>query len=333
MKENRDFVDLSKLCFAFLIIFLHVDNNNIIIRNIAQYISRLGVPFFFAISGYFFYKKVNYEKDLLSVMRKTIKRLIKLYLVWIAIYMPILLKNFNESGNLKANIIKFVQELLFKAPAFQWYTLALVVGIPITAYIYNNKSFRDTIIILSVLYLIGCFGNTYLHILNLDNIFKNYLNIFLTTRNGLFFSPIFIFIGIAISKFEHKINKKIKYKEAYIICMIAYFFEVYLVQSNQLKNDDCSMYITLPLVITFMCIGILKNNINVKYSKEMRQLSTFIFCSQYGFIFVTNILINKILNIKINSVIFLISIIFEITMSFIILKNTKYGRIVLDYIT
>ena len=333
MKENRDFVDLSKLCFAFLIVFLHVDNNNIIIRNIAQYVSRLGVPFFFTISGYFFYKKVNLEKNLLSVMRHTIKRLIKLYLVWIVIYMPILLKNLNKSDKFQENIMRFVQELLFMAPAFQWYTLALVVGISITVYIYSKKSFGFTMIVLILIYVVGCFGNTYLHILNLDNIFQGYLNIFLTTRNGLFFSSIFIFIGIAIGKFEHKICEKGKYKGAFIICLMVYFFEVYLVQSNPLKNDDCSMYITLPLVITFMCIVILKNDINVKYSKDMRQLSTFIFCSQYGFIFVTNILTNKILNVKMDSFAFLICIIFEITMSFMILKNTKYGRCLLGYIT
>ena len=80
IEKNKDFIDLSKLCFAFLIILLHVDNNNIIIRNISQYISRLGVPFFFTISGYFFYRKVDFEKDLLGVTRKTIKRLIKLYI-------------------------------------------------------------------------------------------------------------------------------------------------------------------------------------------------------------------------------------------------------------
>lgn len=333
MKENRDFVDLSKLCFAFLIIFLHVDNNNIIVRNIAQYISRLGVPFFFTISGYFFYKKVKFEKDLLGVMIKTLKRLIKLYLVWITIYMPILLKNLSESGNLKKSILGFIQELLFRAPAFQWYTLALVLGIPITVYVYRKSSFISTMIFLSLLYIVGCFGNTYLHILNLDNIFKVYLEVFLTTRNGLFFSPLFIFIGIAISKFEYKICEKNKYKWAYVICMIIYFFEVYLVQSNTLKNEDCSMYITLPLVITFMCILILKSDIKIKYSKEMRQLSTFIFCSQYGFIFMTNILTKQIFDLKINSLLFLICIISEIIISFTVLKNTKYGKIILNYIT
>ncbi|WP_343347382.1 acyltransferase [Terrisporobacter petrolearius] len=332
MKENRDFVDLSKLCFAFLIVFLHVDNNNIIVKNTAQYISRLGVPFFFTISGYFFYKKVNFEGDLLGVTRKTIKRLIKLYLVWIVIYMPILLNNLDKNGDLKENIMRFVQELLFRAPAFQWYTLALAVGLVITVYIYRKNSFQFTIIVLSLLYIVGCFGNTYLHILKLDNIFQEYLTIFLTTRNGLFFSPLFIFMGIEISKFEDKIDKN-KYKLASMVCLIAYFFEVYLVQSNQLKNDDCSMYFTLPLVIVFICITILKNNIKVKYSKEMRQLSTFIFCSQYGFIYVTNILLNKIFGFNINPFTFLICILFEISMSFIILRKIKYGRRILSYIT
>lgn len=266
-------------------------------------------------------------------MKNTIKRLLKLYIVWIVIYMPILLRNLNEGNRFKENIVRFIQELLFMAPAFQWYTLALLIGMYVTVYISKKKSFKFTIFVLGLLYIVGCLGNTYLHIFNLENILKTYLSIFLTTRNGLFFSPIFIFIGMLISKYEHQIGEKNKYIAVCIVCLIVYFLEVSLVQLNPLKNDDCSMYFTLPLVTTFICIIVLKNDIKLKYSKEMRNLSTFIFCSQYGFIFITNTLINKTLSFKINSIIFWICIIFEISTSFIILRKTKYGRFILNHIT
>ncbi|WP_368263545.1 hypothetical protein, partial [Clostridium disporicum] len=108
--------------------------------------------------------------------------------------------------------------------------------------------------------------------------------------------------------------------------------EVYLVQSNLGKNEDCSMYFTMPLVIMFMCLLIIKSNIKLKYSRELRELSTFIFCSQYGFIFINTILINKLMKIQLDSLILWICVIVEIIITFTLLRRIKYGQIILKNI-
>ncbi|MCD2502312.1 acyltransferase family protein [Clostridium sp. NSJ-145] len=329
MKYQNDSIDLSKLIFALLIVFLHVGNNNGFVNIIAQYIARMGVPFFFTISGYLFLKKFNNNSRPLNVVNNAIKRLIKLYLIWIIIYMPIFIKGIIKDNN----IMLFFQELLFKAPAFQWYTVALAVGILINVYIWSKFKLKTGIVmfIFILLYIIGCCGNTYIHILKLDSVFDGYLRIFLTTRNGIFFSPIFIFIGMLINKIEDKFDKTKS------LCFFSFFFsiyliEVYLVQSNLGKNEDCSMYFTMPLVIMFMCLLIIKSNIKLKYSRELRELSTFIFCSQYGFIFMNTILINKLMKIQLDSLILWICVIVEIIITFTLLRRIKYGQIILKNI-
>ena len=59
-KENV-LLDIMRVIMACLIPFLHIpkDDSFINIRLIEVYVSRLGVPFFFAVSGYFLYTSVE----------------------------------------------------------------------------------------------------------------------------------------------------------------------------------------------------------------------------------------------------------------------------------
>lgn len=64
-KENV-LLDIMRVIMACLIPFLHIPNDDsfINIRLIEVYVSRLGVPFFFAVSGYFLYTSVEKIVDI-----------------------------------------------------------------------------------------------------------------------------------------------------------------------------------------------------------------------------------------------------------------------------
>lgn len=52
-------IDYGRFIFACLIPLLHIPFSNPVVNVIAQYISRLGVPFFFGVSGFFLSKSIE----------------------------------------------------------------------------------------------------------------------------------------------------------------------------------------------------------------------------------------------------------------------------------
>ena len=88
MKKNYDSIDLFKFIFSILIVALHADAlydlsplaNTLICGGIA----RLGVPFFFVASAFFFFKKpVTWNNT-----KKYCKRLLILYAAWFIVSLP-----------------------------------------------------------------------------------------------------------------------------------------------------------------------------------------------------------------------------------------------------
>ena len=143
-KTNYNGIDLARFIFACLIPLLHINLPGAIVPYIQQYISRLGVPFFFAVSGMFLYRKNNgiYNFDLLW---KFAKRIGILLLVWVAIYFPIFFRN---GDLLHAN------KIIFDTPGYLWYLSAIfIASIPFCLIRRRNLLYCGSFI----LYAIGTF--------------------------------------------------------------------------------------------------------------------------------------------------------------------------------
>ena len=149
-------IDFVKWIMACAIVLLHLPFDNLWISIIQQYISRLGVPIFFAFSGFFCYANLEANTKR-NVMKKYISRIGKLYLFWGGIYFPLLY--FSGDYSLK-NLLK---EYLFCAPAYLWYLPAVLIGCISLIFFYKNiKSFCAFMFLSGVLYIIGTLGNSLL---------------------------------------------------------------------------------------------------------------------------------------------------------------------------
>ena len=147
--RNLKGVDIGRIVFACLIPILHISiPNNTLIDVIRQYIARLGVPFFYAVSGMFLIYSLEQKGRYLAWITYS-KRIGRILIIWLLIYLPILIY---EKGI-------DLQLLVFKTPAYLWYlTGLLVASIPFC--IWKN---RDQLLVVSlVLYLIGTlYGDSY----------------------------------------------------------------------------------------------------------------------------------------------------------------------------
>lgn len=149
MNINSEFrtIDLFKFIFACLIPLLHIpfiDNPFIFV--VRQYVSRLGVPFFFIVSGIVLTKSMLKRGKYHAVYRY-IKRIVILVLVWLLIYSPLLYKELY----LNPNAIKI---LVFQTPAFLWYLTSLIVA---SFLVFIISDYKVQLFLASVLYIIGTF--------------------------------------------------------------------------------------------------------------------------------------------------------------------------------
>lgn len=299
IKKQYPAIDLFKFLFACSIIFLHIDFGNIVVIDIIRCFSHLGVPFFFMASGFFLGKKMIDDKPIDCF----IKRLLFLFLFWSVLYLPInIIPEVIDRKNSVLVVIEYFQRLLFLAPSYLWYLVALMIAVLIV-YLFRKCNMKIQGAVFIILYIIGTLGNSYRSLFLIDN-YTLYYDIFLTTRNGFFFAPIFVFIGVLVSKKEKNIkenfNKKINLNILiFIIILVLYIVETFYVKSFA-ASDDTSMYFTLPLVT--YCIFKIIISIDIKNkTKEflfLRSASLMIYCSQFGFIFVYSYILRRVLIIN-----------------------------------
>ena len=286
MKESngRNYsVDFLKILFSILIVSLHINFENGS-PAVLRCLSRVGVPFFFAVTGY--YLTTNYDKA--TIKKKVLKYLrhvAQLLIVWYIIYSPILIGNYYElyGADIQNMLFRILQEFLFKAPAFLWYLSSGMLG---AALIYIFWSRRKLAFILAiVLYIIGTAGNSYLVFYPTINSLQ-YYSFFLTTRNGLFFAFPIMTCASYIHDFIHIDEKRSLVLPITISAFILYTLEFGIISAFDTKDYDTSMYFTLPLITCVLLYWVLTLPIKLKPSniEYLPDVSSGIYLMQFGFI-------------------------------------------------
>ena len=139
-----------------------------------------------------------------------------------------------------------------------------------------------------ILYLIGLFGDSYYGITSSFEITKNIYDvifkIFEYTRNGLFYVPIFIYMGYMLK--EKQLNIRTKQNVILIVfSIILMIIEGLILRQFDLQRHD-SMYIMLiPLMFVLFNLIIQKQDKSAN-NKKLRELSTTIYIMHPLFIIV-----------------------------------------------
>lgn len=104
--KQHNLVDLVKFLLSILVVAIHMG-----VPILAE-LGRIAVPYFFIISGYFFFGKYNSSPDLKSRQRlfyKYSKRIMQLFSSWLVIYLPLVfLGIYNSKDPLAVSIFGLV---------------------------------------------------------------------------------------------------------------------------------------------------------------------------------------------------------------------------------
>lgn len=260
-------IDYFRIVAAIMVIAIHTAPFSGVSRDfdflLTYCIGRVAVPFFFMTTGYFVlgsWRKNGNAAN--SRVIRFIKKTLFLYAVSIVLYLPV---NF-YSGGLPGSAGEFIRMLIFDGTFYHlWYFPAVIIGCFVVMMLLKKFPAPTVLIITILLYLIGTGGDSYFGIAARIPVLRHmYDAIFAVssyTRNGIFYAPIFLLMGLMLR--ERKVTMR-KTENAgstrgqtgwdiagLCISLTLMLIEGYLTFSLDLQRHN-SMYLFLPLVMYFL---------------------------------------------------------------------------------
>lgn len=230
-KENG-IVDILKFIMSLFVVAIHTDpfnNNNLYINPVI----RVAVPFFFLISAYFYFERLNECENYgekLNHLKKYCLRLILLYIGWMVILMPyiLLLRSYFTEGFMYG-IVRLARSFIFGSTfGASWYLMATIIATIIVTIlvIHTSEKVRYLFSIFSAIVIVvtACISNYSLLFGNGMRLMKlNELYRLITNTDYYVSFPIaicFVWLGYLLSVkkawIEH-ISSKI------CVCALAFF--------------------------------------------------------------------------------------------------------------
>ncbi|MCQ2483950.1 MAG: acyltransferase [Clostridia bacterium] len=275
-KKENCAIDIMKYVMSVLVIIIHkpVFDNNLVFENyfLQNIIAAVAVPFFFIVSSYFFFSKIDnkYKKSNKNYLFNYEKRLFIIYFLWTIIYAPCIFVKYNSGQyNLLSFKILIGQVLLtiknfFLSRSFVhfWYLTTLMLSVAIIYFLYLKLNYKQIMIICFALF--AC-SRLMLYLNVKGNVIGQAYSSFLpdVLRNSLEKGLINIAFGLFLSKSDIKIKRS----SGFCIGIIVYMFMVVLGILNYNKDSEvlnAAFYVLVALSALSIVILCLKTDIKKK---------------------------------------------------------------------
>ncbi|MBD9105357.1 acyltransferase [bacterium] len=346
-KVHYQNLDILKYISAILIMILHLrpfinfsDQLDLAFNNI---ITRICVPIFFIITGYFVAKK---EKNNENYIKDYIKKTIPLYLVWSLLYVPIILgtiiqylpiiNEYLSKINISLPLFIILSMLLLPFAILialcytgtyyhLWYFPAIMFSLLILKKWKNKFDIKYLLVISFILLLFGA-TETYYGVLPLSikELLSYYYNIFFTTRNFLFFGLFYVVLGYFIGTKE-KAYSKYCFAKLIISFFLLVFEAILLHDINRLNSNILLSCVPLTYYL-FISVIYITNNIKLKF--QFGNLSKYYYLIHPMIIFIISLLIKGISNYPYFNILIVLLITHIISVLIIKLKKKNKKLIV-----
>lgn len=300
INNNYFSIDIFKLICSYLVITIHCTPfmvfGNTINLALVSTVSRIAVPFFFACSGFLFFKNLEYNNEKIKNCESNRKKLFKyvgrvvlLYIIWSAIYLVIQIPEWYSTGWLSLNAFIDYFISCFRSSSYYhlWYLLDLVYAI-LFAYLIMSLLKRKIIYILAlVLYLLGILVYSY-YFFSIDILapLQSVSNFFPALWDSVTRAFPLIIIGV-FSIYSNKIKNNTTNLLLFIISFIFLHVEFYFINTFSENHEKFSYIVfTIPCIYFFFS-WVINQNIKLKQniSKCFRNISTIIYCVHPLFIY------------------------------------------------
>lgn len=195
-------IDYFRVAASFAVIAIHTAPlsccNETADYLLTYCIGRLAVPFFLTATG-FFTVGPSLEEGGGVLFRRCLYKLLRIYALATLLYLPLNL----YAGELPDSFASLLRILLFDGTFYHlWYLPAAILGCVLVRLLVKHLSWKRTVLIVGIAYGIGLFGDSFYGLIPswLLGLYDLFFRISSYTRNGIFFAPAFLLIGVALRR-------------------------------------------------------------------------------------------------------------------------------------
>ena len=283
---NTSSISFFQYLFAIAVILVHsgrLTSYEPLHFGLKSMLGRLAVPFFIVCASFFLKQSLGNSQK----MKAYLVKIVKTYLFWSFVYLPYAWLFFS-SLHLPVYLFPagvFVA-LVYLGMCYQlWYIPAFLLGLFLVNQLVKRLGMVWTGLITFLLY---CWGliETYSAYLDTTSLLKGYQlysNLFFTARNGLFYTPIFIYMGYYLYDHFHaqvfSIHRWQKLALAFgLLCL-----EGIIIFQHQ--GIDKNFFLLLPFVTVYLVNACLRSSFLKSYDLQyLKQLSIALYFSHPIFI-------------------------------------------------
>ncbi len=249
MRTARSYkgIELFRVAAAFLVVAIHTsplaaysDTADFVFTRV---IARVAVPFFFMATGFFALNGTG--------VRRSLKKLLIIYAASAALYLPVNV----YAGHLQEwDLLELIKQVFFEGSFYHlWYLPAAILGLALTAILMRRLSRGACAAAVLALYALGLLGDSYWGLIeNIPGVSAAYRAVFALagyTRNGLFFAPVFFYLG---AQMRVKKPRPAGIEAAGLaVCFALVLAEALGLRALGWQRHD-SMYVLLPAVMYFL---------------------------------------------------------------------------------
>ena len=283
---NTSSISFFQYLFAIAVILVHsgrLTSYEPLHFGLKSMLGRLAVPFFIVCASFFLKHSLGNSQK----MKAYLVKIVKTYLFWSFVYLPYAWLFFSS---LRLPVYLFpagvLIALIYLGMCYQlWYIPAFLLGLFLVNQLVKHLGMVWTGLITLLLY---CWGliETYSAYLDTTSLLKGYQlysNLFFTARNGLFYTPIFIYMGYYLYDHFHaqvfSIHRWQKLALAFgLLCLEGIII-------FQHEGIDKNFFFLLPFVTVYLVNACLRSSFLKSYDLQyLKQMSIALYFSHPIFI-------------------------------------------------
>lgn len=253
-KQYYPLIDAVKFICALLVVFIHtfeVRDGHPIANIFNTAVCSQAVPFFFAVSGFFFTQKILNSENIRENTINYVKPLFIVYVVWAVLWLPdaiMMYRDLYPTKSLPYRILLIARRDIFAGYGVYWYILILiesVIILSIFAWLIKRFSFAKKLLwLVAVAGLL--WGITYdygVSVPGIQQLNKLAYTVFSWSNNVFMKGIPFTFVGFIFAKYYHKPIKLSILIPLYVITFAA---SVFLMKHT---GKDCNPLLVIETVL------------------------------------------------------------------------------------
>ena len=283
---NTSSISFFQYLFAIAVILVHsgrLTSYEPLHFGLKSMLGRLAVPFFIVSASFFLRQLLGNSQK----MKAYLAKIVKTYLFWSFVYLPYAWLFFSS---LHLPVYLFpagvLIALIYLGMCYQlWYIPAFLLGLFLVNQLVKRLGMVWTGVITFLLY---CWGliETYSAYLDTTSLLKGYQlysNLFFTARNGLFYTPIFIYIGYYLYDHFHAQTFRIHRWQKLALAFGLLCLEGIIIFQHE--GIDKNFFFLLPFVTVYFVNACLRSSFLKSYDLQyLKQLSIALYFSHPIFI-------------------------------------------------